>query len=147
MMQRFSKFISEDNEPNPPHKSEDGTTVYSHTIGPHTVHTIFYPRQNDKGTKDYDMHFVRTTEGKKNNGFSRQGMSDMESSHRVKAIRSVIKSARHFISNEKPDSIIASANTKKKSSIAKSTLGHIAGSNGQIKQSGHDTTVNFKNNT
>ena len=142
-MKSFIEFIKETSD-HTIHKLDDGTRIYSQDIGDHNIQTHFYPRQNDKGTKDYDMYFVRTTEGKKNNGFSRQGMSDMESSHRVKAIRSVIKSARHFISNEKPDSIIASANTKKKSSIAKSTLGHISGSNGQIKQSGNDTTIKFK---
>jgi len=143
MVFSFKQFISEDSDSPEPTKLADGSTVYSHTIGPHKIHTLFYPRENSKGTKDYDMHFVRSTEGKGGGGFSRRGMSDMESSHRIKAIHSVMKATKHFVASEKPDSIIAAGNTKKKKGFAQSVMGKVVGKGGSVKQVGNETVGKF----
>ena len=98
------------------HKVE-GNHIYHHEIDGHAVQTHFYPRETQDGKKHFDMHFTH------DGNFDRKGKTD--SSHKIKAIHAVISHAKHFVSNEKPDSLSVSANTKKKREFSHKILSHM----------------------
>jgi hypothetical protein len=140
-MKTFLQLLSEDTKP---HETEDGSVMYSHSVGPHTIHTHFYPRSQGGKVTGYDVHFYRHTPGSKGNPSSRQGMSGMTSGHRIAALRSVAKSIHHFIKTKKPAEIHGEPNTQKKSDSFHSMFSSIAKkTGGTAERKGQGTVIKF----
>jgi hypothetical protein len=140
-MKTFLQLLSEDTKP---HETEDGSVMYSHSVGPHTIHTHFYPRSQGGKVTGYDVHFYRHTPGSKGNPSSRQGMSNMTSAHRIAALRSFAKSIHHFIKTKKPAEIHGEPNTQKKSDSFHSMFSSIAKkTGGTAERKGQGTVIKF----
>jgi hypothetical protein len=121
------------------HRSEHGIT-YAHKIGDHHILTHFLTRNNSH----YDVHFTRNTPGSIGDGFSRKGMSKLSPEERIKSVRSVSSAVKHFVDNEKPSALTASANTKDKSDVAHHVFSHMAKrSNATVSKNGSDTTIHY----
>lgn len=141
-MKSFIEFLSEDTSHEIHHK-EDGSRIYHSTVGEHGVQTHFIPRQSDKGTKDYDIHFIRKTGKSKGAGFSRQGIGLMSVEDRLKAINSVKNAVKHFISNEKPNSLVATSNTKHKADWSHEMLNRLGKKDGAVVRRGNEVSLMF----
>ncbi len=141
-MKSFRNFLTEE-AAHEIHHLPDGGKVYHTDVGEHAVQTHFIPRQSDKGTKDYDIHFIRKTKGSKGSGFSRQGISSMSIEERLKAINSVKRAVKHFVSSEKPDSLVASANTKQKADWSHEMLNRLGKSGSSVVRRGNEVSLLF----
>ena len=128
-------------------KTEDGSHYYSSKHGDNTIITHFLPKQTKDGGKHYDVHFSRHN-GNKTDPTSRQGVNRMSSEDRIRSIHSVSKAVHHFIKNNRPDSLTATANTKGKSDWTHGVLSKMAARGGhKIKTSGNDTSIHFKSSS
>jgi hypothetical protein len=140
-MKSFLQFLSEETQEI--HHLPDGGRVYHTQVGEHAVQTHFIPRQSDKGTKDYDIHFIRKTAGSRGSGFSRQGIGVMSVEDRLKAINSVKKAVKHFVDSEKPDSLVASSNTKHKADWSHEMLNRLGKTSGSVVRRGNEVSLMF----
>jgi hypothetical protein len=141
-MKTFLSFLAEETKP---HETEDGSVIYSHSVGPHTVQTHFYPRVKGGKTTGYDVHFTRHSPGSQGNPASRQGMSKMSAAHRVGALAAVVKSVHHFIKTKKPAELHGEANSTKKRGTFHKIMTHIGKrTGGSVDKSAAGSVLKFK---
>jgi len=141
-MKSFLNFLVEETKPE---ETEDGSVIYTHSVGPHTIQTHFYPRIKNGRTSGYDFHFTRHSPGSQGNPTSRQGMSKMTGAHRVAAMVAVTKSIHHFIKTKKPSELRGEANTAKKRDTFHKIMAHIGKrTGGSIEKSSAGSVLKFK---
>ena len=143
-MKTFTQFITEETLKHKVHDLPHGGKVYSQRINDHLVQTHFYPRIQNGEEGHYDVHFIRKTGDSGGDAFSRRGIAKMSVEERLRAIGSVKKAVKDFISTSQPKSLTAMGNTKKKADWSHEMLQRISDRHGgKVTRAGNEVSLQF----